>query len=277
MEPVLKWVGGKRAILSELDAHFPSRLDGTYFEPFLGGGAVAFSREYSKISVSDANQELIRFYEVVRDHPTELFEVVSGFPVDEKFFYEIRGWDRASIFDSKSKVQLAARTLYLNRCGFNGLFRVNSRGQFNVPFGKKTSLDVRMEKLLALSRKLSGELGNQIEIMHSDFDSVLGKARPGDLVYFDPPYLPLSSTSNFVSYSITGFSNFDHLRLANSIEQLTKMGVRVLMSNSDTPRTREIFGGLGALISLNVQRNLSADGSKRGKVAEVIFDNAGRL
>lgn len=276
-EPVLKWVGGKRSTLNRLKDFFPSAIVGDYFEPFLGGGAVAFSRTYRRQKLSDSNGELISLYSVIRDNPKELIETLKTFPVSKEFYYEIRSWDRNASFGEISPVHRAARTYYLNRCGFNGLFRVNSRGEFNVPFGHKTSLSLDETKIWALSSKLGGEGQNSIALTVGDFASAVNGAGRDDLVYLDPPYVPISSTSNFVSYAQAGFTNFDHERLSKVVESLSSRGALVVMSNSNAKQTHELFGHLGDMTLVPVRRLVSANASSRTFVDEVIFTNARQI
>jgi DNA adenine methylase len=277
IEPVLKWVGGKRALLPQISSYFPEALDGTYFEPFLGGGSVAFRMQYRRSVLNDSNEELILFYQTVRDSLPELLDAIRSFPISQEAYYQIRDWDRERDFKSRSSVERAARFYYLNKCGFNGLYRVNQSGKFNVPFAKRTSIPLPLEKFYALSSYLRGETGLQVTLLAQDFETVLDSAKAGDLVYFDPPYIPISKTANFVSYGKLGFSGFDQERLAKVISMLSENGVRVLMSNSDADETWRIFGSIGSLHRVEVQRNISASGKHRKRVVEVLFDNIGEL
>jgi len=274
VEPVLKWVGGKRSTLSRLAEFFPPEIEGEYFEPFLGGGAVAFSRPYKRQRLSDSNGELITLYSVIRDNPEELIETLKTFTVSRESYYEIRSWDRLTSFGDIPEIRKAARTYYLNRCGFNGLFRVNSRGEFNVPFGHKTSLSLDEKKIWALASKLRGQGEYSISLSVNDFESAVQGAKSGDCVYLDPPYVPISATSNFVSYAQAGFTDFDHARLSRVIESLSVRGVLVIMSNSNSKQTHQLFGHLGTMTSVPVRRLLSAKPSSRTYVDEVIFTNA---
>lgn len=277
VEPVLKWVGGKRSSLKHILRVFPENLIGKYYEPFLGGGAVAFSLGFEQQVLSDANEELISFYRVVRDNPQELISKLRQFEVSRDFYYQIRSWDREPDFAKSSDVEKAARTYFLNKCGYNGLYRVNSKGQFNVPFGDKTILPVNESKIFALSAKLRGETGLNIVLSSNDFESSVEDAVAGDLVYLDPPYVPLSSTANFVSYGQDGFTDFDHERLAKVIESLSSKGVFVIMSNSNADKTYRLFSELGEMSLVPVQRLLSAKLTSRLLIQETLFTNADRI
>lgn len=277
VEPVLKWVGGKRSSLKHILKMFPDNLNGKYYEPFLGGGAVAFSLGFEQQVLSDANEELISFYRVVRDHPQELISKLRQFEVSRDFYYQIRSWDRDADFAQASAVEKAARTYFLNKCGYNGLYRVNSRGQFNVPFGNKTELPVNESKIVALSAKLRGESGLNIVLSSHDFESAVEGASAGDLVYFDPPYVPLSSTANFVSYGQDGFTDFDHERLAKVIGSLSSRGVLVIMSNSNADKSYRLFSEFGEMSLVPVQRLLSAKVASRSLIHETLFTNADRI
>ncbi len=281
VKPLLKWAGGKRRLLQTLFEVFPANFDLTrnrYFEPFVGGGAVLFglanhlsaeeisslSKKQKSIIVSDTNEELINFYNVVRDSPHELSNKIKELAkkTDRDDFYRVR----ASL--PKTEVGRAARLLYLNRLCFNGLYRVNSKGEFNVPFGSyKNPKIFDKDQILACSQWLK-----KSELSTASFKSVVTKTKKGDLVYFDPPYIPLSVTSSFSSYAKEGFGERDQRDLAKVIKTLTKKGVLVVLSNSDTKLSREIFGGLN-LYSIAVRRSISADGAKRKEVRELIGTN----
>jgi len=214
--------------------------------------------------LSDSNAELINFYKVVRDAPNELIRRAKSMEADisEDAFYRVRS------SRPKSDVGRAARLLYLNRLCFNGLYRVNSLGEFNVPFGRlKNPIVCNPSLILSCSNSLSRSI-----LATADFPRVLKKAKPGDLVYFDPPYIPLTATSSFASYQSAGFGISDQKRLAQTITTLTAKGVFVILSNSDTPLSREIFKGL-TLFSVPASRSISASPKSRKRVREIIAIN----
>ena len=282
VKPLLKWAGGKRRLLQTLFEVFPANLDlnrNNYFEPFVGGGAVLFglanhlsaeeigllSKKQKSIIVSDTNEELINFYKVVRDSPGDLSNKIRDLAkkTDRDDFYSVRA------SSPKTKVGRAARLLYLNRLCFNGLYRVNSKGEFNVPWGKLQNPRIFDEAiLLANSKRLSGA-----KIAKRDFLNQLELAKKGDLVYLDPPYIPLSSSSSFSKYSKLDFDLSNHEQLANCINSLTKRGVFVVLSNSDTSDTRRIFGESMNLYQISVGRSISAKSESRKRVNEIIATN----
>lgn len=280
-KPLLKWAGGKRQLLDILLAVFPKCHDfkrNRYHEPFIGGGALFFalssiavqqgfvvqSRGSKPFCIADLNSELVNFYLVVRDRPDDLirFIIRLSAKTGRSDFYRVRQ-SRPT-----SEVGRAARLLYLNRLCFNGLYRVNSKGVFNVPFGNYKNPRVADPlQIRACSLML-----RHADIRASHFSGVLKRVREGDLVYFDPPYIPLSSTASFSGYSKEGFGESDQRALASLIGDLTDRGVRVMLSNSDTPLSREIFGNLN-MYSVPASRAISANSESRIKVKELLAVN----
>jgi DNA adenine methylase len=281
VKPLLKWAGGKRRLLQTLFEVFPANFEITrnnFFEPFVGGGAVLFelanhisaveigslNKKQKSIKISDTNEELINFYKVVRDNPSELLRKIKALAksTDRDSFYSIRS------SSPKTKAGRAARLLYLNRLCFNGLYRVNSKGEFNVPYGRYAKPNIYNPELI---RACSAWLKN-VKISEETFEDAVVEAKKGDLVYFDPPYIPLSATASFASYAKEGFSEKDQRELAKVIAALTKRGVYVVLSNSDTKLSRQIFGDLN-LFAVPVGRSISANGASRSKVNELIGTN----
>ncbi len=279
--PFVKWAGGKRRLAPLLIESFPQEfnpLKNRYFEPFIGGGALMFAlgNPESKIFVSgeklyinDMNPELTNTYEVIRDNVSLLIKALKilSNKVDEESFYQIR----STI--PRGKVARAARFIFLNKTCFNGLWRVNSKGEFNVPFGnpKKPSLFIE-SNLRACSKRLQGS-----HITNLSFEKAVAKARKGDLVYFDPPYIPLSASASFSAYSKEGFGVLEQELLSQTIAKLNSRGVYVLLSNSDTPITRKIFGGTLTLRKILMSRSISSSGSTRKPVFEVLGMNYSHL
>jgi len=276
-QPFLRWAGGKRKLAGFIANSFPKKLDYSsahYYEPFLGGGALAFyigqkeSPFYipgSRIHLSDTNPDLIIAYQVLRDEPVTLMKHLTklGRQTDREAFEKVRA------SRPKSKIEIAARFIYLNKTCFNGLWRVNSKGEFNVPWGKLQNPRIFDESILiANSIRLRGA-----KIAKRDFLSQLEPARKGDLVYLDPPYIPLSSSSSFSKYSKLDFDISNHEELASCIKSLTKRGVFVVLSNSDTSDTRRIFGEFMNLYQISVGRSISASSESRKRVNEVIATN----
>jgi DNA adenine methylase len=235
LRPFLRWAGGKTRLLRYLRPHLPSDCS-TYYEPFLGGGAVYFemrSRAPTPAVVADLNDELINCWAEVRDRPLELLEELSGYAgMDtEKAYYAVRGAETPTGLTAR-----AARFLYLNQTSWNGLWRVNKWGGFNVPWGARPFRGYTEPQLLAISESLAGT-----DIRLADFREVLQVPVAGDFVYLDPPYLPLSDTSKFYLYTEKRFRKPDLIELADLCADLTERGVHWLLSNRDTPLVRELF------------------------------------
>jgi DNA adenine methylase len=261
-EPVLKWAGGKRQLLPEICARLPARIH-TYFEPFLGGGAVLFElaqkRRFERAVVSDQNPELVETYQVIQRDVESLIKILSKMPHSEEEYYRVRA------SSPRLPSRRAARMIYLNRTGYNGLYRVNKSGQFNVPFGRYVSPRIcDPERLRAAAAVLA-----RVEIRHSDFEQTVARARPRDAVYFDPPYVPLSETARFAEYYSTPFGEAEHRRLQRVFAELVNRRVDVLLSNSDTPLTRELYGDY-CLETVAARRNINSDGTRRGQVHEIL-------
>ncbi len=261
--PIVKWVGGKRQLLDELLSRMPARWN-RYFEPFAGGAALFFQLEPAPAFLYDRNEELVRTYAAVRDRLPELAALLSGYPHDREFFYRIRALDPRTMTD----VEAAARFLYLNRTCFNGLYRVNSKGQFNVPFGRYANpriCDVpRLEAAAAALRETA--------LASGDFELALAEAQSGDFLYFDPPYVPLPSAKSFTAYTACDFGDGDQQRLAAAFAALDRRGCRVMLSNSDTPRVRELYAGF-RIDRVTAARKVNSRVDGRGPVDEVIVRN----
>jgi DNA adenine methylase len=269
--PLLKWVGGKRQILGELISLMPSTYN-TYCEPFLGGGALFFALHPSKAIVNDINEELINFYEVVRDDHQALLDIISEYQAKdcEEFFYEIRALDRdVENFKKTSKVVKAARTFYLNRTCFNGLYRVNSKGFFNSPYGKPIyKFIIDTDRFVAMSTYLKEQ---DITLCSNTYEYVLDKLKKGDFVYLDPPYDRVSTTS-FTSYSKYDFTQADQHRLRLACDKLNERGVKFMLSNAPTDFIVEEFKDYHqSFVSASRIVNSKVEG--RGKVKEIIVRN----
>jgi len=264
--PFLKWAGGKAGLAEELLRRAPAAF-GSYFEPFVGSGALFFRLLRQGLPgsahLSDSNGELVDAYLAVRDHPEALVALLAGYPHNAEFYYALRAKDPAAL----DLMARAARTIYLNKTGYNGLYRVNRRGQFNVPFGRyRSPRYCDAENLRAVSAALKG-----IDIRCAPFESVLERAAHGDLVYFDPPYAPLSATACFTAYQPGGFSPADQARLRDVCAELARRGVHVLLSNSDTELVRALYGAPPfRLHRVQAGRAINSNGARRGKVIELI-------
>ena len=227
VKPLVKWAGGKRQLLRHIHAALPAEAPRRFYEPFIGGGAVLFSLEPASARVNDLNGELINLYEVVRGGVDELIEELAGYPNEAEFFYALRAVDRdAHKFAALSPVERAARTLYLNRTCYNGLYRVNAAGQFNAPFGRyKNPTICDEDTLLAVHRYFAD---NDVAFSQGDFAAAVAEAREGDFVYFDPPYDPVNVTSSFTGYQKGGFDRAEQERLKEVCDDLDRRGVKFL-------------------------------------------------
>ncbi len=258
--PFLKWVGGKGKLLPRLQSLAPKPY-ARYLEPFLGGGAFFFSLAPHDAVLADVNDELIGCYIAIRDDVDAVVRALRRHHYESAHYYAIRELNPATLpLDER-----AARTIFLNRAGFNGLFRVNRSGRFNVPFGRYTNPTICDEpNLRACSQVLRG-----VELKNADFECVAASASVGDFVYFDPPYVPVSQTANFTSYAAGRFTLADQARLARVFDDLVSRGVHALLSNSDTPLVRELYAR-HEIVSVQVTRSVNSDPAKRGPVGEVI-------
>jgi DNA adenine methylase len=274
--PLVKWAGGKGQLLSQFQPHFPARF-GRYIEPFVGGGAVFFHLYNQgrlppkEIVLIDHIEELINCYRVVQSQIEALIEELKRHEphkLDADHYYEVRAWDRHPKYGQRSDVERAARFLFLNRTCYNGLYRVNRKGQFNVPFGRYDNPTVcNADNLRAASQALQGVI---VEL--GDFDRCLEWAGPGDLVYLDPPYHPLSDTSSFTSYTSAAFDVEDQRRLADLFRELDSRGCQVMLSNSCTPLIRELYKGYEQ-VEVQAIRAISSKVDERGAIPELLVMN----
>lgn len=270
--PVVKWVGGKRQLLDEITPLLPKRIT-TYCEPFLGGGAVLFSIQPSRAIVNDLNKELITLYEVIRDDVETLIESLKKHENNSEYFYSIRDMDRnKDSYNLLSKVERASRLLYLNKTCFNGLFRVNSSGEFNSPFGHYKNPNIVNEPVL---RAVSKYFNSKNIIFYSgDFYKTIENIGRGTFVYLDPPYDPVSDTANFTGYNKGGFDRKEQLRLKEYCDELTRQGIKFLLSNSATEFIKSLYSEYDIHI-VQAKRSINSNGSKRGAVDEVLIRNYG--
>lgn len=271
VQPFVKWAGGKRQLLPFIRPLMPHKIK-QYYEPFLGGGAVFFDRQPSIATLNDTNAELINCYEVIRDFPEELLIETLNHPNTSEHFYRVREMDRSENFALLSAVQRAARLLYLNKTCYNGLFRVNSQGQFNVPFGDYRNPVIADPTVIrAVSRYLNTA---KITFRSVDFALAVENAGQGDFIYFDPPYDPVSDTSSFTGYSLNGFTREEQQRLKEVCDELTERTAKVIVSNSDTTFIRQLYSGTNYTVqTVQARRNINSVSSGRGKVDEVIILN----
>lgn len=259
--PFLKWVGGKGQLISQYEPFFPTAFL-TYYEPFLGGGAIFFRLLPRQAVLTDINPELVNVYCTVRDR---VEAVIQHLEIHQRrhsqtYYYDVRA------NPGKTAVEKAARLIYLNKTCYNGLYRENSKGQFNVPMGRyKAPKICHPELLRAVSQALK-----QTQIAEQPFDSVLKLAQTShDFVYFDPPYYPISLTSRFTEYNRYAFSEADQIRLRDTFAQLAARGVKVMLSNSDCPFIRNLYQGFN-IHPILAARSINSNAEKRGKITEVL-------
>jgi DNA adenine methylase len=258
--PFLKWVGGKGQLLSQILPLLPKEWH-RYHEPFLGGGALFFALQPARSVLSDVNPALVNVYQMVRDRPEALIEQLAIHQQSHSadYYYHIRGQH------DLPELEAAARLIYLNKTCYNGLYRENSKGQFNVPIGRyKNPTVCHADELRLASQALAAT-----ELRVGDFMGGNVHWGPEDLIYFDPPYHPLSETSNFTGYSRFGFGAEDQIRLRDRVIELANMGVKVMVSNSDCPFIRDIYQDF-RIETIEAGRSINSDATKRGKITEVV-------
>ncbi len=271
LQPFTKWTGGKRQLLPVIRELMPKTYN-RYFEPFVGGGALFFDLAPKDAVINDFNVELINCYQQIKDNPQELIEILKIHQEynSKEYYLDLRSADRDERIDLMSEVQRAARILYMLRVDFNGLYRVNSKNQFNVPYGRYKNPKIVDEELIsAISVYLNN---NQLEIKTGDFEKAIVDVRTGDFVYFDPPYIPLSETSAFTSYTHEGFSFADQVRLRDAFKRLSDTGAYVMLSNSSSALVEELYKDFN-IHYVEATRTNGAKSSSRGKISEIIVTN----
>ncbi len=269
MRPLLKWAGGKRRLVERILGFFPDdRRERRYHEPFMGGGAVFFSLELGRGSVNDINTRLMNFYRVVRDSPEDLMGLAGGYNYDKEEYYRHR---RRFNERPSDPVEDAALLLYLNKTAYNGLYRVNSKGEFNVPFGRyKDPTIVHPRSIMKASKLL-----REVDIRNGDFLYLLEAADDGDLCYLDPPYVPVSRTAHFTDYSAGGFTENDQRRLRDMCVELDTRGVVFVQSNSDTGLVRSLYKETEfKLLEVKTLRMISSKVSSRSKGRDLLITNS---
>lgn len=272
-KPFVKWVGGKRQLLTQfrrMNLYPPEKFDpikNTYFEPFVGGGAVFFDLLPQNAVLSDMNKELVSTYNVIKNDVDALIKSLKKHKHDKEYFLKIRAKNPEKLSD----LEVASRFIFLNRTAFNGMYRVNSSGGFNVPFGKYENPMICDDVNL---RRVSKAL-EKVTIKHQDYKEVLKKAKKGDFIYFDPPYYPLSKTASFTAYTKDAFMDKEQIELRDTFVELHKRGCFVMLSNSDAPFINKIYGEVkGARISkVQAGRAINSKASGRGKITEVLVTN----
>jgi DNA adenine methylase len=276
MKPVIKWVGGKQSVMVHFEDLIKNNLKpgSTFYEPFAGGLAVTLALEHPNTVVNDLNSELINMYKVIRDNPDELIYLLKSFEMlhNETAYYHIRGWDREPDFATMSPLKRAARTIYLNKTCFNGLYRVNSKGYFNSPIGRTSSgktPDIAQEDLI---REMSKFL-KSVQFHNGDYKECLVGATAGDVVFLDPPYDTDEAikSDGFVGYQKEGWTRKDLEELKMICDELSIRGCKIILTNNDTEFVRELFKEYN-FRELEVKRSINRDGNKRKGKELVIYN-----
>jgi DNA adenine methylase len=268
--PVLKWVGGKRQLLDVITPLLPQKVS-TYCEPFVGGGALFYDLQPKTAFINDINAELIRVYEVIKKDVESLIGALQEFKNEADYYYAVRDWDRdKEKYSALSDVKKAARILYLNKTCYNGLFRVNSAGEFNSPFGNYRNPNiVNAPTLRAVSSYLNAAT---VHLTALDYEEVLKSLPKGAFVYLDPPYDPVSDTSSFTGYAKGGFSRDEQIRLRECCDELNRRGLKFMLSNSATDFIKEQYAAYHVTI-VQAKRAVNSDAAKRGEIDEVVVRN----
>jgi len=267
-KPFLKWAGGKRQLISQMDQHFPKEFN-TYIEPFIGGGAIFFYLLSKKSILIDINDELINTYKIIRNNISELIELLRKHKNEREYYYNIRNADRNSnTFNDWPDIQKASRTIYMNRCCYNGLYRVNSKGHFNVPFGKYKNPKFCDEiNLKAVHHAIQNTC-----LINGSFEKCLDYAEKGDFVYFDPPYVPISESANFTSYTKENFGKNDQIKLFEVFKILDERGCKVMLSNSYSEFILDLYKDY-RINTLRAKRSINSDPNNRGEIKELLITN----
>lgn len=271
VKPYLKWAGGKRQLLPIIENYIPDEIN-TYYEPFIGAGAVLFARQPASAVINDHNTQLITTYKVIKEQVEELIHLLQIHKESntKEYFYDIREQDRKlDKFNTLTEVEKAARFIYLNKTCYNGLYRVNSQGLFNVPFGKYANPTICEEVTLRAINQYFNS--SNITILNGDFSDALNTCTAGDFVYLDPPYHS-PNNMNFTGYQAGGFNESEQVRLYETYVKLTNKNVKCLLSNSDTDFISDLYKDFNIHI-VKATRAINSDASKRGKVNEVLVQN----
>lgn len=263
--PFLKWAGGKSQLLKQYKDFLPDRERiGRYYEPFIGSAAVFFNLQPAQATLSDINHKLIDVYRVVQQDVAGLIEALKVHKNQKAYYYRVRNMKPEKL----THVEQAARLIFLNKTCYNGLYRENSKGEFNVPFGRyKNPTICDEDRLRTASCVLQG-----VELKAADFEQAVESAEAGDFIYFDPPYVPLTATSNFTSYNKYGFSHADQVRLAETFRRLDKRGCYVMLSNSSTDVVKELYSDYQQT-KIKARRSINSKADGRGPVTELLITN----
>ncbi len=271
IKPFVKWVGGKRQLVDKIKARMPKDFN-SYFEPFVGGGALFIELQHSQTVINDVSQELTNAYEVIRDNPEELMKLLDVHEQKHQdnpkdYYYGVREQDRHDGFDSLSTLVKTARMIYLNKSCFNGLYRVNKKGYFNVPWNKKEKINTYdRENILSLSKFLN----NDVKVLNGDFELAVKDAKKGDFIFFDPPY-DLLKEDTFDSYTKEGFGVEEQIRLSNLAHELSKKGCYVMITNHNTDLINTLYSDFNIDV-VSAKRMINSDASKRSGEETIIYN-----
>ncbi len=271
VSPFLKWVGGKRQLMPSIVELLPKNIRQlTYIEPFIGGGAVLFYLQPNNAIINDFNYELINVYQVIKNNLADLISDLKKHNNTSEYFYKIRSLDRTKDYVNLTPVQKASRVIYLNKTCFNGLYRVNSAGEFNSPFGRYKNPNIVNEPTLKAVNKYLNS--NNIILRNGDYTDVLNDLSENSFVYFDPPYHPISESSNFTGYVQGGWDIGDQIRLREACDKLNERGIKFLLSNSSAPLIKEQYENYSITI-VKANRAINSNGANRGEIDEVLIRN----
>jgi len=267
--PFLKWVGGKRQLMPAIKELIPKNHT-NYYEPFIGGGAVLFELQPKNAVINDFNEELINVYQTIKENPEELISDLKTHKNESDYFYDLRALDRKDNFENLSNIKKASRVIYLNKTCYNGLYRVNNSGEFNSPFGRYKNPNIVNETTIrAVSKYLNT---NKITILNGDFEEALKGIKKGSFVYFDPPYHPVSASSNFTGYVQGGFDMYEQVRLRDLCNKLNEKGINFLLSNSATQFIEDLYKDY-KISYVKANRSINSNAKKRGEIDEVLIRN----
>ena len=269
VKPFVKWVGGKGRNLKNLFKFVPEHIS-TYVEPFVGGGAMLFALKFDKAIINDSNSELINAYCIIRDDVNELIRLLKDMPYELEFYKEIRAWDREQDFLNRASVERAARFIYLLKTCFNGLYRVSKKNYFNTPFGKFVNPNIcNVENLMAVHEFLNT---HDIEIRCGNYEDLIDLIPKDSFVYFDPPYAPISSTSNFTSYQPGQWGDLEQRNLARHCDELNRRKIKFMESNSTAQICFDLYKKY-QINTLDAKRYINAVGTGRGNIKELVITN----
>lgn len=269
--PFLKWVGGKRQLMPSIVDLLPKNIkELNYIEPFIGGGAVLFHLQPKNAIINDFNEELINVYNVIKNNLNELIIDLKNHENNADYFYQIRSLDRTDEFRNLTSIQRASRIIYLNKTCFNGLYRVNNAGEFNAPFGRYKNPNIVNEPTLKAVNKYLNS--NNVILRSGDYADILAEINENSFVYLDPPYHPISESSNFTGYVQGGWNMFDQIRLREFCDQLNERGVKFLLSNSSAPLIKDQYGNY-KITTVKANRAINSNGADRGEIDEVLIRN----